>query len=278
MENNVKMSKNIYNQPRENESKPLIEIITEEGGILKIPSDRIADFTEETWNPVTGCLYECVYCFARHLIKSQLGESFGKSFRPKLNKPEFTRQFNPGSSVFVTDLGDLFGYWVPKEWILEVLEYIKKFPETKFVLHTKNPSRFLEFDFFQTPNVYIGTTIETNRYYEHITKAPAPILRAQAMEKIPYNKKYITISPLMDFDLDEMVSWIKKIKPEGIEIGANVYEGVNLPEPSWEKVEALIYEVKKICPNVHEKSTLTWLRDRKLPEKLSVCYQSLYYV
>lgn len=258
--------------------EPLFEVMTEEGAILKIPSDRINSFTRETWNPVTGCLYDCIYCFARRLIKSELGESFGKSFRPKLNEAEFTRQFNPGASVFVSDLGDLFGDWVPEEWISRVLAYIQKFPKTKFVLHTKNPSRFMDFDFSRMSNVYLGATIETNRYYDYITKAPAPILRARAMEKIPHSKKYITIAPIMDFDLDEMVLWVERIKPEGIEVGSNVYEGCRLPEPSWDKVETLLCRLRKICPNVHEKSTLTWLRDKTLPEQSNVCYYSLYYV
>ncbi len=54
----------------------------------------------------------------------------------------------------------------------------------------------------------------------------------------------VTIEPIMNFDLDIMIKWLKDIKPKWVNIGADS-KGHNLPEPSKEKVESLIKELKK---------------------------------
>jgi len=68
----------------------------------------------------------------------------------------------------------------------------------------------------------------------------------------------VTIEPIMDFDLIELVTIIKNIKPEWVNIGADS-KGHNLPEPSKEKINALIEELKKIT-EVKIKDNLKRLR------------------
>ena len=51
---------------------------------------------------------------------------------------------------------------------------------------------------------------------------------------------YVTLEPLMDFDLDEFVELIKKCKPILVNIGYNTNFRVSLPEPSTDKVVKLI--------------------------------------
>jgi hypothetical protein len=65
---------------------------------------------------------------------------------------------------------------------------------------------------------------------------------------------YITIEPIMDFDIDEMVEYIQQCDPKQVNIGADSMKS-NLPEPSKEKVVKLIAELKKFTI-VHEKSNL----------------------
>ena len=53
---------------------------------------------------------------------------------------------------------DMFGEWVSKEWIEAVLKVIRETPLNSYVLLTKNPDRYHEFDL--PGNVYAGTTVE----------------------------------------------------------------------------------------------------------------------
>ena len=72
-------------------------------------------------------------------------------------------------------------------------------------------------------------------------ESPYPINRANAMKAISLLglKTYVTIEPIMDFDLDEMVKLIRKCEPVQVNIGSDS-KGNNLPEPSKKKIEDLI--------------------------------------
>jgi DNA repair photolyase len=96
----------------------------------------------ETWNPITGCLHNCVYCWARRLALTRLRNTrrYRDGFKPRLNEEEFRRRFN-GGVVFVSDMGDMWGEWVPDEWIRRVLNHIRRFPNTRFLFLTKNCCR-----------------------------------------------------------------------------------------------------------------------------------------
>ena len=59
---------------------------------------------------------------------------------------------------------------------------------------------------------------------------------------------------LSDFDLDDMVALLKSFKPEQVNIGCNSNPGVILPEPSKEKLMALIHELREFVPTVELKS------------------------
>ena len=226
---------------------------------------RMFDLVTETWNPVTGCFHDCPYCWARKLAETKLKHvnRYAKGFKPRLNEKEFKRRFKPDSLVFVSDMGDLFGYWVPKEWIQQVLDYIKEFPETTFLLLTKNPNRYL--DFIIPENCIQGATIETNRHKFLFSLAPTPEERAEAMEMIKLNlnnsKTMVSIEPIMDFDFSILVKWIRDIEPEFVYIGYDNH-GNNLEEPSIKKVEKLINELQKFTVVRIKRSV-----EKKLPHK-----------
>jgi hypothetical protein len=85
-----------------------------------------------SWNPVTGCEHDCVYCYARDI--ATLGPTAGAfpfgfepAFRPRhLLAPSRAKQRDSSTdwrerNVFVCSMADLFGRWVPREWIEAVL-------------------------------------------------------------------------------------------------------------------------------------------------------------
>ena len=208
---------------------------------------KMFTIVSETWNPVTGCLHDCIYCWARKLALTKLRHTprYREGFKPRLNPEEFKKRFK-GGVVFVSDMGDLWGEWVPDEWIRRVLDHIRRFPNTWFLFLTKNPQRYHDFIDEIPPNAILGATIETNRdyYYQEgytprISRAPLPSRRYRAMRDLDWPLKFISIEPILDFDLDVFTKWIEEINPFMVYIGYDNYNN-KLPEPPLAKTRELI--------------------------------------
>jgi len=100
----------------------------------------------------------------------------------------------------------------------------------------------------------LGTTIETNRDY-NISFAPSVKERVLWLKLLSKTfKTMVSIEPILDFDLDILVSWIKSIQPDFVSIGADS-KGHGLPEPPRQKILKLIDELKKFT-EVKVKSNL----------------------
>ncbi|MHC1635854.1 MAG: DUF5131 family protein [Candidatus Methanospirareceae archaeon] len=212
---------------------------------------RMFSFVSETWNPVVGCFHNCVYCYSRRLATTRLkhNERYKDGFKPKLVEKEFKRKFKPDTLVFVSDMGDLLGSWVPEEWIKRVLEHIRKFPKTQFLLLTKNPVRYLEFleENVIPENCILGATIETNRPTDRISNAPSPLVRYIAMKDLRKEWKgtlMVSIEPIMDFDKKQFREMIWEIEPDFVVVGYDNYK-CDIPKPKVEKTLEFIDELKR---------------------------------
>lgn len=195
----------------------------------------------DTWNPITGCLHLCTYCWARDYA-ARLASMGVEPYRTHLFSPAFAewrlkQKFGKGKFVFVSDMADMWGEWVPNEWIDKVLDAIRLNPRTKFLFLTKNPKRYHEYVDKFSEYVMLGVTLETNRDYG-LTKAPTPKERYEAMRSLNWENKGIVIEPILDFD-SEFVGWIKEMSPKIVYIGYDNYNN-NLPEPEIGKVKALM--------------------------------------
>lgn len=211
-----------------------------------------------TWNVFSGCNFDCYYCWARRLITGRLANTEKYRycrFKPTLHKKELKAKFSPNDFVFVAALGDI--RFTTASELEEIILAIQKYPQTQFLLQTKDPILFLDGRIWDS-NIYLGTTIETNREIT-ISKAPQPIERYHSIATNNHHQRFISIEPIMDFDFEILLSWIKDIKPEIVEIGADNYRSC-LPEPSWDKVEALLKGLREICPTVIEKQGLERLK------------------
>ncbi len=181
---------------------------------------------------------------------------------PRFVKKELRTNLGEDNFIFVGSTSDMFGDWVEIGWIEKVLEHCRGYPENTYLFQSKNPARFSDFLGKFPPKFLLGTTIETNWDTDDISAAPNPRERFSAMLSIPKRERVmISIEPVLDFDLDVLVSWMSLIKPEFISIGADS-KNHNLPEPSPEKVEDLIKELRSFT-DVKIKSNLKRLVKRK---------------
>ena len=151
------------------------------------------DWTESTWNPVTGCLHGCEYCYARNIAhrfsgggenwtddkiivldEKVYGEEQEKSipypygFIPTLHRYRLNDYIGKkGRNIFVCSMADLFGDWVPDEWIQEVFDACEKAPQHNYLFLTKNPQRYVELQdkkiLPKKDNMWYGTSITDGR-------------------------------------------------------------------------------------------------------------------
>lgn len=147
------------------------------------------EWCDSTWNPVTGCRHECEYCYARRIAgrfgkrlpdRSGYPESHGgvHCIDNKINGNPYPYLFDPTflpfrleepaqktkpQTIFVCSMADLFGAWVPDEWIEAVFEACEKAPQHRYLFLTKNPARYyrlaLRGKLPQGDNYWYGSTI-----------------------------------------------------------------------------------------------------------------------
>lgn len=196
-----------------------------------------------TWNPIWGCTHNCKYCWAR-----AFAERWGKSFEPQFREHFFNDSMpDDGSWIFVGSMGDIFCWGVPDEWLLKLFNYILECDaDNRFLLQTKNPNRFLDFDFathYLTSiknRVIVGTTLETTEETPW-SKAQPTWIRAMSlhyMKEQGYDT-FLSLEPLADFNYETMIQWIKNIQPEAVEIGLENYSNYTTPPPQEKTIMLL---------------------------------------
>ena len=200
------------------------------------------------------CQHKCSYCYVKKPGRKRDPRFSGDT---RLLEEEMNVNFGTGKTIFIEHLNDLFSYSVPDQTIFQVLEHCRKYPTNTYIFQTKNPERYLKIPLNLFPPKYVlGMTIETNRDIPGISLAPKPFYRFSAATCInPSTPVFITIEPIMDFDLHEFTKWICNIKPGFVNIGADS-KGHGLPEPTAEKIMNLIktFEDNKI--EIREKHNL----------------------
>jgi DNA repair photolyase len=217
--------------------------------------NQMYDWVGPRLNPIGGeCPHLCRYCHVQCGVASWSGKYSGPLY---LDEKVMRKKLGTGKVYFICSNNDMFAHEIPTEWIPAILAHCQEFPKNKYVFQTKNPGYVEPYLSEFPPDYLIGTTIETNRPTDLVSKAPRPGERAAAMVHLRElgAKVYVSGEPLMDFDLEIYLEWMKAIKPEFISLGADSKRS-NLHEPSKDKVKALLSGLKsggisvKIKPNL----------------------------
>jgi|SRR5665647_1040425 len=212
---------------------------------LNISKGNMYDFVTHTWNTVKGeCYHDCSYCYMKR---------WGKLKPVRFDEKEIKTDLGSENFIFVGSSCDLFAENIPEDWIAKTLNYCNKF-DNRYLFQTKNPKRVMD---FKLPKSVICTTIESDIHYPEImANSPKPYERMKYMEMLSDCgfETFVTIEPIMDFNLGSMIELIGRINPKQVNIGADSGKH-GLPEPSKERVLQLIEELQKFT-TIHNKSNL----------------------
>jgi DNA repair photolyase len=202
---------------------------------LNISNGNMYSWVTHTWNTIKGkCPHDCSYCYMH---------KWGEQKPVRFDDKEMMTDLEMGRIIFVGSSCDMFASEIPDAWISKTIDRCLDFNNI-YLFQSKNPQRFSDYLNHLYTDTRFCTTIETNRRYDKFMgNTPGPKERAYFLREWPFDR-YVTIEPIMDFDLKELVEIIKVCEPKQVNIGAD--SGNNhLPEPSAQKVLELIDELKK---------------------------------
>lgn len=229
---------------------------------LNRASGNMYKWVSHTWNPVKGiCPHGCQYCNMNNLLLDK--------YKPILVDDEFRRNLDEAKVLFVGDSIDLFSEAVPMGWIMKVLDHCTMFNDERpekghisFLFMSKNPAGMLKYAAHRVfKHAIAATTIESNRHYpEYMGNTHKPEERVEPMAKMSEMGIYtmVSLEPLMDFDLEELVDLIKRCEPKRVVIGKNSNRQISVPEPPAEKVKLLCAELGKFTKVFVRENTREW--------------------
>jgi len=230
------------------------------------------------WNPITGCLNGCEYCYAHRLANGRLKQTYlaNKNIANVIQNstsevmkgladpfyPRFwpERLLEPTDNqrprgIFVCDMSDLFGIDIPTEWTELVMLQIKRCPQHRFYLLTKQPQNLIKFSPFPS-NCYVGVTI-TCREAAHIANFYLPEIKAGV--------KFISFEPLLDDVMQYLYTWNLIRSCNWIIIGSQT-KPLKLPQKIW--VDEIIEAADKSSIPVFLKDNLKPLLGDNLRQEL----------
>lgn len=252
----------------------------------------------ETWNPFLGCRHDCAYCknsfqiqvnrvghnpYVRHgTLNPREGVGGPKGgclyckipWRPHYHPERLCVENIPNTPiVFVFGQGDIT--FCKPEYVRRTFVVIRNKQASRvksrnqlYYWQSKDPKCLEQYLDEFPDNSIVVTTLETNRDegYRLVSQAPLPSQRFKDLFDLDYHKKVVTVEPVLDFDIDELSSWMIELKDQGnllyVWFG---YEskGVDVPNPIIKKSQRFVDVLADSGIEVRAKSlevSKTWLR------------------
>jgi protein gp37 len=200
------------------------------------------EWTEATWNPVTGCTKVspgCAHCYAETFaerFRGVAGHPYERGFDLQLrpDRLELPLTWTRPRRIFVNSMSDLFHPDVPEDFIVSTFATMRAADWHQFQLLTKRPERAAEL----APrlgcwpaNVWMGTSVENQRWTSRI----------EALRQVPAQVRFLSCEPLLgplNLDLTG-VHWVivggesgpraRRMKPDWAESVRQQCEAAGVP-------------------------------------------------
>ena len=155
------------------------------------------EWTEKTWNPVTGCTkisQGCKFCYAHRMakrLKAMGNARYENEFKLTLHEDLISvpTKWKKPSVIFVNSMSDLFHKDVPVEFIERVFETMNNCPQHTFQVLTKRSGRLkqLAHRLTWTENIWMGVSVENEKVMNRITD----------LANTPAYIKFLSLEPLI---------------------------------------------------------------------------------
>lgn len=186
------------------------------------------EWTEVTWNPVTGCSKispGCKHCYAERMakrLKAMKNPRYLRGFEVVLHDDllDVPRRWRSPRRVFVNSMSDVFHDAVPEDYIQRMFVTIAECPQHTFQILTKRSGRLTEMaaSLVWPANLWMGVSLESKDYYHRITD----------LSRVPAVVRFLSCEPLLgpldDVPLDA-IDWVI--------VGGESGPGARPMHPNW---------------------------------------------
>lgn len=165
------------------------------------------EWTDESWNPVTGCLKVspgCKHCYAERFaerfrgVKDSSGRKhpFFTGFTPMMRPDRLDHPFGWRSPrmVFVNSMSDLFGDFVRDDYIARVFDVMRRTPQHTYQVLTKRAARLATWTKGQAwlkdaPHIWLGVSVEDVR---------SGLPRVAALRQATAAVRFLSVEPMLE--------------------------------------------------------------------------------
>ncbi len=169
------------------------------------------EWTESTWNPVTGCTKissGCLNCYAERMglrLKAMGQPNYRSGFKVICHRDtlDLPLRWKKPQMIFVNSMSDLFHKDVPDDFILDIFSIMQRAKQHQYQVLTKRAERLSAFS-CELPwqkNIWMGVTVESDEYK----------YRIDYLRDISAHIKFLSLEPLLsdigELDLNE-IGWV----------------------------------------------------------------------
>ncbi len=196
------------------------------------------EWTESTWNPVSGCTKisrGCDNCYAERMamrLKAMGTRGYENGFEVTMHPHALDKplKIKKAQVIFVNSMSDIFHEKIPDAFIFQIFEVMNKAHWHTFQVLTKRPKRLAKLadKLNWTDNIWMGVTVEANEYVD----------RVDYLRSCPAKIKFLSLEPLID-SVDKLdytgINWV-------IAGGESGY-GARVMQKEW------VLEIRDRCKN-----------------------------